>query len=89
MVSVHYNRTQRNGAPCVAYDGIYRDRSDQARPFLSMRGEICRHPDSAQVMTQVELTQRSESKEAAYKVDLSKVTEVLGTVQFTALQPVR
>jgi hypothetical protein len=89
MVSVHFNRTQRNGAPCVAYDGIYRDSSDQARPFLSMRGEICRHPHSAQVMTQVELTQRSQTKDAAYKADLSEVTEVLGTVQLTALQPDR
>jgi hypothetical protein len=86
MVSVHYNRTQKKGAPCVAYDGIYRDKADQVSPFLSFRGQLCRHPDSAGRMIQVELAQRSSTKKAAYKIDLFELSEaVFGAVKFTEL----
>lgn len=85
-VSLHYNWTHKQGAPCLVYDGIFQDKANQAAPFLSFRGQLCRHPDPAGKMLQVELAQRSDSKERAYEIDLSEEAEqVFGAVQFTEL----
>lgn len=86
MLSVHYSWTHKKGAPCLAYDGIYWDKADQVSPFLTFRGQLCRHPDSAGRMAQVELAQRSSTEEAAYKIDLLDLSEqVFSAVQFTEL----
>jgi hypothetical protein len=74
-VSVHYNSTRKMGAPCLAYDGIYKDKADQVLPFLTFRGQLCRHPDIAGKMIQVEVAQRSGTKDDAYKVDLLELSE--------------
>lgn len=85
-VSVHYNWTHKKEVPCIAYDGIYLDKTDKISPFLTFRGQLCRHPHSAGTMTQVELAQRSSTKEAAYQIDLLELSEqVFGAVQFTKL----
>lgn len=86
MVSIHYNGTRKGGALCLTYDGIYRDSTDHVLPFLTFRGQLCRHPDSAGRMAQVELAQRSSTKEAAYKIDLLELSErVFAAVQFTEI----
>jgi hypothetical protein len=86
MVSIHYNSTRKGGAPCLAYDGIYRDKTDKIAPFLTFRGQLCRHPDFPGRIVQVELDQRSSTKDAAYKVDLLELSEqVFSAVQFTEL----
>jgi hypothetical protein len=86
MVSIHYNGTHKKGALCLAYDGIYWDKSDQVSPFITFRGQLCRHPGSAARMAQIEVVERSGSKEAAYKIDLLELSEeVVNAVQFTEL----
>lgn len=85
-VSVHYNWTKKDGTPCLAYDGIFQDKVAHVSPFLSFRGELCRHPGSAGKMIRVELAQRSTTRESAYKIDLSGLAEeVFGAVRFTEL----
>lgn len=86
MVSVHYNWVQKKDVPCVNYDGIFQDKAAQNLSFLTFRGEICRHPDSAGRMIQAELAQRSNTQDAAYKIDLLGLAEqVFSTVQFAEL----
>lgn len=88
MVSVHYNRVDDNGVPCLRYDGIFKDKATHVSPFLSIMGRLCRHPTSAGKMIQVELAQRSGARAAAYEVDFSEMAEqVFSSVQFT--EPVR
>ena len=84
--SAHYNWTGKDGTPCLAYDGIFHDKTAQASPFLSFIGQVCRHPGSAGKMIRVELAQRSTTKENAYKIDLSGPAEqVFSAMRFTEL----
>jgi hypothetical protein len=84
MVSVHYNSISKKGALCLVYDGIYLDKADKVLPFLTFRGQLCRHPVSDKRLVQVELAQRSSTKEAAYKIDLLDLSEqVFNAAQFT------
>lgn len=85
MVSVHYYPWMHGqGAPCVRYDGIFKDKNAQTLPFMSVRGLLCRHPVSFGKMVQMELTQHSGTRESAYKIDLSGLADqVFGATQFT------
>lgn len=85
MVSVHYyDGTHKQGAPCVRYDGIFKDKSAKTLPFVSVRGLLCRHPVSSGKMIQMELAQRSGTREAAYKADLSETADqAFGATRFT------
>ncbi|KFN41410.1 hypothetical protein [Arenimonas oryziterrae] len=84
-VSVHYNWTEAKGVACVRYDGIYFDKSaPTAQSFRTFRGETCRHPQAAGTLVQVELSEHTASREAAYQVDLMELTdEVFDGIRFT------
>ncbi|MCL1634719.1 hypothetical protein M2650_08765 [Luteimonas sp. SX5] len=80
----YYYGMHEQGVPCVRYDGIFEDKTAGALPFVSVRGQLCRHPASFEKMIQMELTQRSDTRESAYKADLSKTADqVFGATQFT------
>ena len=84
MISLHYTRTNIENAPCLEYDGIFENMAIQATPFSTIRGLICRHPDTADLILQVELSQLSDSQTTAYTVDLTEAArKVFDAVQFT------
>lgn len=64
MLSEHYNRTRLGEAPCLQYDGVYRDERYVASEseYLFIKGYTCRHPTMAGQVTQLEFTQRSASR---------------------------
>lgn len=85
IVTFHYYYgMHEQGTPCVRYDGITKDKNAQTLPFVSVRGLLCRDLASSGKMIQMEVAQRSGTREAAYKVDLSETTvQAFGATQFT------
>ena len=61
MQSVHYNQTRVGDAPCLQYDGIFRDpRQGTGQPeFLNMKGYVCRDPANAGRAARLEFALRS------------------------------
>lgn len=85
MVSVHYYAWMHGqGTPCVRYDGIFRDKNAKTVPFVSVRGLLCRDLASSVKMIAMEVSQRSGTRETAYKVDLTEIAEqAFGAARFT------
>jgi hypothetical protein len=84
MVSIHYNRTSKENAPCLQYDGIFESKAKTMSPFTTIRGFICRHPDEPNRILQAELSQQSNSKDVAYTIDLTEMArQVFNSIQFT------
>lgn len=83
-VSFHYYYgMHEQGTPCVRYDGITKDKNTQTLPFATVRGLLCRDLASPDKMIHMEVAQRSGTKEAAYKVDLSETAEqAFGATRF-------
>jgi hypothetical protein len=60
-LSLHFNHTRRKGAPCVQYDGIFRDSLAKLvhREILTLGGFVYRNPADTLRMLRLEIAQRS------------------------------
>lgn len=84
IVSFHYYYgMHEQGTPCVRYDGIVEDKNAKTLPFATVRGLLCRDLASPGKMIHMEVAQRADTKESAYKVDLSETaTQAFGAARF-------
>lgn len=59
--SVHFNYVRFKGSPCLQYDGIFKVDGASATKFenLNFKGYLCRHPDSKDLVVQMEFSNRS------------------------------
>lgn len=76
-LSAHYHYLQSNGAACMRYDGVFETPSPGAERFIALRGQTCRDPADPAREVAFEVSQRTESRPAAFAVDLGTLTERL------------
>src|SRR5687767_5891856 len=71
--SVHFNYVRFKASPCVQYDGIFTGDSSAPRfKYLNFKGYLCRHPESKDLVVQIEFSNHSNRRAlSANLVDLS------------------
>jgi hypothetical protein len=59
--SVHFNYVRFKGSPCVQYDGIFKpdEASEPKFEYFNCKGYLCRHPESKDLVVQVEFSNHS------------------------------
>lgn len=63
MISVHFNNVRFKASPCVQYDGIFTgDTSAPNFEYLNLMGYLCRHPESKDLVVQIELSNHSNMR---------------------------
>jgi hypothetical protein len=62
--SVHFNYVRFKSSPCVQYDGIFKP--DEASlpkfEYFNFKGYLCRHPESKDLVVQIEFSNHSNSR---------------------------
>jgi hypothetical protein len=62
-VSVHFNYVRFKASPCVQYDGIFTgDTSAPNFEYFNFKGYLCRHPESKNLVVQIELSNHSNQR---------------------------
>ena len=59
--SIHFNYVRFKGSPCVQYDGIFNVDGTSAPKFeyFNIKGYLCRHPESKDLVVQMEFSNHS------------------------------
>jgi hypothetical protein len=61
--SVHFNYVRFKASPCVQYDGIFTgDASAPNFEYLNFNGYLCRHPESKDLVVQIEFSNHSNRR---------------------------
>ena len=62
--SVHFNYVRFKGSRCVQYDGIFKPDGASAPKFeyFKLKGYLCRHPESKDLVVQIEFSNHSNSR---------------------------
>jgi hypothetical protein len=61
--SVHFNYVRFKASPCVQYDGIFTGGASAPNfKYFNFKGYLCRHPESKDLVVQIELSNHSNRR---------------------------